>query len=288
MNQILRVAFLLVSLPVLSTGRHSYLFATPRPSTVDPAIADLAGKLAESLKKVGAKHVIFLDFRGPQKESHLVGTWLRDQFSSALQNSESGLETIDGSKIRDRIEAEESSAGADLPWKRRMEIYRSAGADVVVSGSYARLSQRLGLTLVATSLNQYGAPPLPSIRGAVPISDEINGLSTEPIPTFKDNIFRAGIAGITSPTCIYCPSPEYSDKARKAGSEGTVLLDVTVTSEGRVERPIIISGPGEGLEAKALGAVKEWKLKPAEDIDNKPLPVRVQIEVTFHLYRSRH
>ena len=64
--------------------------------------------------------------------------------------------------------------------------------------------------------------------------------------------FRAGVNGVGSPQCIYCPQPEYSDEARKAKYQGTVLLDVTVTADGRVTNPVVIKGPGLGLEEKAL------------------------------------
>jgi periplasmic protein TonB len=96
--------------------------------------------------------------------------------------------------------------------------------------------------------------------------------------------FRAGVNGVGSPMCIYCPQPEYSDEARKAKYQGTVLLDVTVTADGRVINPIVIKGPGLGLEEKALAQVKNWKMRAAVGPSGKPVNCRVQIEVTFHLY----
>jgi TonB family protein len=96
--------------------------------------------------------------------------------------------------------------------------------------------------------------------------------------------FRAGINGVGKPVCIYCPQPEYSDEARKAKYQGTVLLDVTVTADGRVTDAIVIKGPGLGLEERALEKVRTWKLRPAIGPGGKPVNCRVQIEVTFHLY----
>jgi periplasmic protein TonB len=96
--------------------------------------------------------------------------------------------------------------------------------------------------------------------------------------------FRAGVNGVGSPICIYCPPPEYSDEARKAKYQGTVLLDVTVTSDGRVINPFVIKGPGLGMEEKALAQVRNWKMRPALGPSGKPVNCRVQIEVTFHLY----
>ncbi len=96
--------------------------------------------------------------------------------------------------------------------------------------------------------------------------------------------FRAGVNGVGSPVCIYCPQPEYSDEARKAKYQGTVLLDVTVTADGRVINPIVIKGPGLGLEEKAVAQVRNWKMRPALGPNGRAVNCRVQIEVTFHLY----
>jgi TonB family protein len=96
-------------------------------------------------------------------------------------------------------------------------------------------------------------------------------------------MFRAGVNGVGSPQCIYCPNPEYSDEARKARYAGFVLLDVTVTADGRVMNPVVIKGPGLGLEEKALEQVRTWKMKPALGPNGKPVTCRTQIEVMFRL-----
>ena len=97
-------------------------------------------------------------------------------------------------------------------------------------------------------------------------------------------MFRAGVNGVGSPMCIYCPQPEYSDEARKAKYQGTVTLDVTVTIDGRVINPIVVKGPGLGLEEKAMAQVKNWKLRPAIGPSGKPVNARVIIEVSFRLF----
>ena len=64
--------------------------------------------------------------------------------------------------------------------------------------------------------------------------------------------FRAGVKGVASPRCLYCPAPKFSKAARKAKVAGTVLLDVTVTADGQVKNPTVIKSPGYGLEEKAM------------------------------------
>jgi periplasmic protein TonB len=96
--------------------------------------------------------------------------------------------------------------------------------------------------------------------------------------------FRAGTNGVGIPVCLYCPIPQYSDEARKAKYQGTVVLQVTITTDGRAINISVVKGPGLGLEEKAIEAVKGWKFKPAVGPGGKPVATIVPIEVTFRLY----
>lgn len=96
--------------------------------------------------------------------------------------------------------------------------------------------------------------------------------------------FRAGINGVGIPECIYCPPPLYSDDARKAKYMGSVVLQVTVTADGRAVNISIVKDPGMGLGEKAVEAVRTWRFKPAVGPSGKIVAVIVPIEVTFRLY----
>lgn len=96
--------------------------------------------------------------------------------------------------------------------------------------------------------------------------------------------FRAGVNGVGVPVCLYCPIPQYSDEARKAKYQGTVVLQVTITTDGKAINISVVKSPGLGLEEKAVEAVKGWKFKPAVGPSGKPVATIVPIEVTFRLY----
>jgi len=96
--------------------------------------------------------------------------------------------------------------------------------------------------------------------------------------------FRAGINGVGVPECIYCPAPQYSDDARKAKYMGSVVLQITVTADGRAVNISIVKDPGMGLGEKAVEAVRTWRFRPATGPSGKVVPVVVPIEVTFRLY----
>lgn len=96
--------------------------------------------------------------------------------------------------------------------------------------------------------------------------------------------FQAGVNGVGVPVCLYCPIPQYSDEARKAKYQGTVVLQVTITTDGRAVNISVVKGPGLGLEEKAIEAVRSWRFKAAIGPSGRPVPTLVPIEVTFRLY----
>jgi protein TonB len=95
--------------------------------------------------------------------------------------------------------------------------------------------------------------------------------------------FHAGKDGVGYPDCAYCPQPKYSEEARKAKYQGTVVLQAVITADGRAIDIQVVKGPGLGLEEKAVEAVKTWRFKPALGPNGKPVAVVVPIEVNFRL-----
>jgi TonB family protein len=89
--------------------------------------------------------------------------------------------------------------------------------------------------------------------------------------------------GITSPTCVYCPDPQYTDEARQAKMQGRVTLRVLVSAEGRAAQIQILQGIGLGLDDRAVQTVRSWKFVPAHDAARRAVPAWVTIEVVFRL-----
>jgi periplasmic protein TonB len=98
---------------------------------------------------------------------------------------------------------------------------------------------------------------------------------------FGGGVFRVG-GGVTAPTLLYKVEPEYSEEARKAKYQGTVMLYVEVDPTGRAINLKVIHSLGLGLDEKAIEAVKKWKFKPGYK-DGKAVTVAAQIEVNFRL-----
>ena len=95
-------------------------------------------------------------------------------------------------------------------------------------------------------------------------------------------IYRVG-GGVSAPRAIYSPDPEYSEEARKAKYQGTVVLWMIVDADGRPREIKVMRSVGLGLDEKAIEAVKTWKFEPAHK-DGHAVAVQISVEVDFRLY----
>lgn len=85
------------------------------------------------------------------------------------------------------------------------------------------------------------------------------------------------------PLYRYNPEPDYPLAARRRQQEGTVLLEVIVTAEGRVEAVEVISSSGhETLDRAAIRAVERWRFEPGRQND-QPVRSRAQVPIRFEL-----
>lgn len=99
------------------------------------------------------------------------------------------------------------------------------------------------------------------------------------------SIHTAGENGYTQPECNYCPNPQYSDVGFKAKVQGTVILDVIVSPDGKAHYIRLVKGLGYGLDQEAIKSARDvWHFKPALGPDGKPAEVRMLIEIDFHLF----
>jgi TonB family protein len=96
-------------------------------------------------------------------------------------------------------------------------------------------------------------------------------------------VYHPGTGGVGYPSCIYCPEPQYSEDARKAKYQGTVVLQAVINPDGRATEIKVVKGPGLGLEEKALESVRNWRFKPAVGPTGRPVATVTLLEITFRL-----
>jgi periplasmic protein TonB len=98
---------------------------------------------------------------------------------------------------------------------------------------------------------------------------------------FGGGAYRIG-GGVSAPSVLSKVEPEYSEEARKAKWQGTVVLQLVVDDQGRPQNLKVLRSLGLGLDQKAIEAVEKWRFKPGMK-DGKPVPVMATIEVNFRL-----
>ena len=89
--------------------------------------------------------------------------------------------------------------------------------------------------------------------------------------------------GATSaPVVISRVPPEYTEEARVAKWQGTVVMQLTIDENGVPREIKIVRSLGMGLDQKAIEAVQQWRFQPGLK-DGKPVPVSANLEVNFRL-----
>lgn len=93
-------------------------------------------------------------------------------------------------------------------------------------------------------------------------------------------------AASAPPSLIYTYEPVYTDEARNAGVEGTVVLRLVVGGDGIPENVNIVTGLGRGLDERAVEAVRQWRFEPTL-VNGLPIRVPTTVEVNFKLPSTR-
>jgi protein TonB len=88
---------------------------------------------------------------------------------------------------------------------------------------------------------------------------------------------------VTGPYPTYKLEPEFSEEARKAKFQGTVMVDLIVDEHGMPQNVHSIQSVGMGLDEQAEKAVRQWRFHPAMD-GKKPVAVELHVEVEFQMF----
>jgi len=133
---------------------------------------------------------------------------------------------------------------------------------------YARLLQQEGKTEEAKK-----------IRGeAADIRDSLAMSKRQPS---GPDVHRIG-GDVRTPVLVSKVEPEYTEEARIAKYDGTVLLFVEIGADGIVGNINVVRGLGLGLDQKAVKAVSQWRFLPGTE-NGQAVKVAAQIEVNFRL-----
>jgi TonB family protein len=129
----------------------------------------------------------------------------------------------------------------------------------------------------------------PALRNGVPVDvvaliDIDFNLASAP-PAEFDEATRVG-AGVSAPTVLQRVQPQYTDEARAAGLQGTVVLQAIIGTTGMAKVLKVVKPMDMGLTESAIDAIQQWKFKPATR-NGKEVAVAVNIEINFNLPKKK-
>jgi protein TonB len=87
---------------------------------------------------------------------------------------------------------------------------------------------------------------------------------------------------VKPPVALQSPAPEYTETARRARLQGVVILEATVSREGKVVSTRVLKGLPLGLDEAAREAVAQWRFTPATR-NGEPVAVILTLTINFKL-----
>lgn len=87
---------------------------------------------------------------------------------------------------------------------------------------------------------------------------------------------------ITPPQKIFAPTPRYTEEGRQSRTQGVVILEAVVDTQGNVDSVRVLKGLPNGLSEEAVQTARAWKYKPAL-LNGKPVAVFLNLTIRFSL-----
>jgi hypothetical protein len=94
-------------------------------------------------------------------------------------------------------------------------------------------------------------------------------------------------AGITPPKLLNSIDPSSNEYAQKFGIAGLTLFRTVVDASGKPQQIAIARPIGFGLDEKAVEAIKASHFTPAVMNNGNPVPVVIDVVVTFRIFSNR-
>jgi TonB family protein len=93
--------------------------------------------------------------------------------------------------------------------------------------------------------------------------------------------------GVSPPTLVSKTEPDYTDEARDARVESTVVARLVVSADGSPINIRVVRGAGFGLDENAVETIKTWRFKPGMK-EGQPVAVIASVAVNFRLLNKDH
>jgi TonB family protein len=266
-------------------------------------LRDLAARILQHADKAGCKKsactILVANFTDSSGSTSILGMQFADAVSEQLAAGARDIRVADRKRLYEFLETERIPSKFLVEDNAERWLAMEQSANAVLVGHLDGGGDKLIVTLQLLDAHFLVGPrerrevrkgPQEKVEMTIMGIDEQSRTQAEPFSEASDSkvaedqgILRAGRDGVTVPRGVYMPTPDYADPARIAKFQGSLIVLVTVSEEGRAEDLKVLQGLPFGLNQHALNTVRTWKFRPAT-LDGKAVPVQVPIEVTFRLY----
>jgi TonB family protein len=253
------------------------------PPASEQTFTALARRLSADLQKQCVTRIVVMDFEDPNGKVTPFGAWLAEQLSSAPGNPWAPIEIEDRGAAAGLMTLSDDPGTLEAGQSRaeKIIVIGEALRAAIVTGSYGPAENGIGISVsAATSCESE------ETVWKIAMTDDMKSRLGAPPESLEpsDGVFETGRGGITVPRCEYCPNPQFTKEAEEHNLEGTVRLLVVVGAEGRATAMSVTMKLGGGLDEAAVESVRKWRFKPAVNVDGKPVPARVPVEVVFRMH----
>jgi TonB family protein len=270
--------------------------ALAQQSELETMASRVAGIVSESSRgDTGESSVLVFAF--PEKRGPIsgFGEFFVAEFRIALAQISPHVKLIEHDALQEYLVQQKVIPSAQLEPETGKNAARALQARYLLTGWSER--KRDSMNLHIEIYDSLRGQRIGTVKGKLKISGDfekaLSGLahdySLDAAPPPKDAAnpnqpLNAGRDGVGFPECKYCPNPRVPAEDQKKGIQGTVTLRITVDVDGYAHDIKVVKGLGRELDQNAIEAVRAWRFKPA-NINGKPVPVQVNIEVTFRLLK---
>jgi TonB family protein len=257
-------------------------------------IRDLAAHILQHADKAGCKKssctILVANFTIPSGFTSTLGIQLADAISKELAIQQNTIRIIDRSRLQSFFEEERIPNSLFNDEKAICWLGKQLGASTVLRGTTEDREGPLRVQASLLSCTKDKTGPVEEFSFSDPDS-KAHLRPIEPFPETLPNpdsasvplIRFAGKDGVTVPRCSYCPSANYTDPARLAKLNGIVVLQLTISEQGRTVDARVVRGLPYGLNESAIRSVRDWQFQPAMR-NGQPVTCMVMTETSFHLY----
>lgn len=265
-------------------------FELPREaaSQLDSLAARVAGQIRQSKIDPADTRILVIDFsNSSDKRFSRLGTLLAEQFSRSLASHADGFSVPDCKLLTEYLRNNFIDLGDMRDEGVAIAVARFLGASGIVTGDLKQDPDRK--LLVTLQFQGVGTPW--AMGTTLSLTDQMEMLLKEPAPSFvrdpasvplEPEVQAAGINGVGTPECAYCPPPLLTDAARLSKYRGSITLSVVVTPAGAADSIFVLKGAPFQMNEQAIETVRKWKFKPAMK-NGKPVSSRVPVEIDLRI-----